>query len=79
MLDEPTRGIDVSAKREIYARSIGSNVKVWHYRSLVRSARAARNSRRIVVLCEGRKTGEFVRANATEEALMQAAVLDQTD
>lgn len=75
MLDEPTRGIDVSAKREIYATI--DRLKREAMAIIVVSSDLPELlgiADRIVVLCEGRKTGEFVRANATEEALMQAAV-----
>ena len=30
---------------------------------------------RILVICEGRLTGEFSRAEATEQAIMEAAVM----
>ena len=74
LLDEPTRGIDVGAKSEIYAL----------IRKLAREGRAIvmtsselpellAVSDRIIVLCEGRLTAQIPRALATEENIMQAA------
>ncbi|MEO5795099.1 MAG: sugar ABC transporter ATP-binding protein [Rhodoferax sp.] len=72
--DEPTRGIDVGAKSEIY--------KLLH--ALAEQGRAIvmisselpevlRMSHRIVVMCEGRITGELSAAEATQEKIMQLA------
>nr|WP_315188905.1 sugar ABC transporter ATP-binding protein [uncultured Albidiferax sp.] len=72
--DEPTRGIDVGAKAEIY--------KLLH--ALAEQGRAIvmisselpevlRMSHRIVVMCEGRITGELSAAEATQEKIMQLA------
>lgn len=75
MLDEPTRGIDVSAKREIYATI--DRLKSQGMAIIVVSSELPELlgiADRILVMCEGRKTGEFDRAVATEELLMQAAV-----
>lgn len=75
LLDEPTRGIDVHAKREIYelmdelARAGLAIVVVSSEMPEILTV-----SDRIVVLCEGRKTAEFSRAEATEERLMAAAL-----
>jgi ribose transport system ATP-binding protein len=74
LLDEPTRGIDVGAKAEIYAL----------IRKLAREGRAIvmtsselpellAVSDRIIVLCEGRLTAQIPRAVATEEIIMHAA------
>ncbi len=74
LLDEPTRGIDVGAKAEIYAL----------IRKLAREGRAIvmtsselpellAVSDRIIVLCEGRLTAQIPRALATEENIMHAA------
>ncbi len=73
-LDEPTRGIDVGAKQEIYA----------HINRLAREGLAIvlvsselpevlGLSDRLIVIHEGRITGEFTRAEATPEAVMACA------
>lgn len=73
-LDEPTRGIDVGAKQEIYAQ-INALAKTGLAIVLVSSElpEVLGLSDRIIVLHEGRKTGEFTRATATPEAVMACA------
>ena len=73
-LDEPTRGIDVGAKQEIY-NQISALAKAGLAIVLVSSElpEVLGLSDRIIVLHEGRKTGEFTRANATPEAVMACA------
>jgi D-xylose transport system ATP-binding protein len=73
-LDEPTRGIDVGAKQEIYAQ-INALAKTGLAIVLVSSElpEVLGLSDRIIVLHEGRMTGEFTRANATPEAVMACA------
>lgn len=73
-LDEPTRGIDVGAKQEIYAE-INKLAKQGLAIVLVSSElpEVLGLSDRIMVLHEGRVTGEFVRADATPEKVMAAA------
>lgn len=74
-LDEPTRGIDVQAKREIYER-IDELAREGLAVVVVSSEmpEILTVSDRILVLCEGRKTAEFLREEATEERLMEAAL-----
>ena len=75
MLDEPTRGIDVSAKREIYG--LIDRLKQQGIAIVVVSSELPELlgiADRIMVMCEGRKTGEFERSAANEEVLMRAAV-----
>lgn len=75
MLDEPTRGIDVSAKREIYA--LIDRLKREGMAVIVVSSELPELlgiADRILVMCEGCKTAEFDRRDASEELLMQAAV-----
>jgi ribose transport system ATP-binding protein len=75
MLDEPTRGIDVSAKREIYA--LIDQLKKQGMAMIVVSSELPELlgiADRIMVMCEGRRTAEFHRSEATEENVMQAAV-----
>jgi D-xylose transport system ATP-binding protein len=73
-LDEPTRGIDVGAKQEIYAQ-INSLAKSGLAIVLVSSElpEVLGLSDRIVVLHEGKQTGEFTRDSATPEAVMACA------
>lgn len=73
-LDEPTRGIDVGAKQEIYAQ-INKLAQSGLAIILVSSElpEVLGLSDRIVVLHEGRVTGEFTRQEATPEAVMHCA------
>ena len=73
-LDEPTRGIDVGAKQEIYAE-INRLAKEGLAIVLVSSelSEVIGLSDRIIVLHEGRVTGEFSRSEATPEKVMAAA------
>ncbi|MEO5860030.1 MAG: xylose ABC transporter ATP-binding protein [Pyrinomonadaceae bacterium] len=73
-LDEPTRGIDVGAKQEIYAE-INKLAEQGLAIVLVSSElpEVLGLSDRIMVLHEGRVTGEFVRSEATPEKVMAAA------
>jgi D-xylose transport system ATP-binding protein len=73
-LDEPTRGIDVGAKQEIYAQ-IKTLAEKGLAIVLVSSElpEVLGLSDRIIVLHEGRVTGEFTRATATPEAVMACA------
>ena len=75
MLDEPTRGIDVNAKREIYG--LIDRLKLEGMAIVVVSSELPELlgiADRIMVMCEGRMTGQFDRAAANEEAIMRAAV-----
>jgi ribose transport system ATP-binding protein len=74
LLDEPTRGIDVGAKQEIYQlifrlaeRGLGIAVVSSEMPELLLL------SDRVLVMCEGRQTGLLSRAQATEEAVMRLA------
>lgn len=78
VLDEPTRGIDVNAKREIYAfidelarNGLGLIVVSSELPEVLALAD------RVMVLCEGRKTAEFTRAEATPEKVLAAALPDR--
>lgn len=73
-LDEPTRGIDVGAKQEIYTE-INKLAKEGLAIVLVSSElpEVLGLSDRILVLHEGRMTGEFTRQEATPEKVMTAA------
>ncbi len=73
-LDEPTRGIDVGAKQEIYAY-INALAKQGLAIVMVSSElpEVIGLSDRILVLHEGKLTGEFTRSEATPEKVMSAA------
>lgn len=73
-LDEPTRGIDVGAKQEIYTE-INKLAKEGLAIVLVSSElpEVLGLSDRVVVLHEGHKTGEFTRTEATPQRVMEAA------
>ena len=74
LLDEPTRGIDVGAKTEIY-QLINNLAKAGMAIIVVSSElpEVIGISDRIVTFCEGRLTGEFLQAEATQEKLLQSA------
>ncbi|MCI8556526.1 MAG: sugar ABC transporter ATP-binding protein [Lachnospiraceae bacterium] len=76
IFDEPTRGIDVGAKSEIYQLM---NELVAQGKSVImissEMTEILRMSDRIVVMCEGRKTGELDISEATQERIMHAATL----
>lgn len=74
LLDDPTRGIDVGAKAELYRlmdqlcrQGLGIIVTSSELPELLTLCD------RILVLCEGRQTAEFSRAEATEQRIMEAA------
>ncbi|MBV8074897.1 MAG: sugar ABC transporter ATP-binding protein, partial [Planctomycetaceae bacterium] len=74
LLDEPTRGIDVGAKAEIYElirRLVAQGMAIVMTSSELPELLTV--SDRILVLCEGRQTAELLRAEATEESIMHAA------
>jgi D-xylose transport system ATP-binding protein len=73
-LDEPTRGIDVGAKQEIYAqinRLASEGLAIVLVSSELPEVLGL--SDRVLVLHEGRVTGEFKREEATPEAVMACA------
>ncbi len=74
LLDEPTRGIDVGAKAEIYLlmkRLAAQGMAIIMTSSELPELLAV--SDRILVLCEGRLTAVLPRSEATEESIMHAA------
>lgn len=79
MLDEPTRGIDVGAKLEIY--ELINKLTAEGKAVLLVSSELPEligMSDRILMLNEGRIGGFFTRAEATQERLMEAAMGQQT-
>jgi D-xylose transport system ATP-binding protein len=78
LLDEPTRGIDVGAKVEIYElinRLTEDGVAVVLVSSELPELLGM--SDRIIMLAEGSVGGEFEAATATQEALLAAAMAPQ--
>ena len=75
LLDEPTRGIDVGAKLEVY-ELINRLTAAGQAIVLVSSelGELMGMADRIVMLCEGRIGGVFDRAGATQERLLAAAM-----
>jgi ABC-type sugar transport system ATPase subunit len=76
LLDEPTRGIDVGAREEIYGiiSSLAANGKGI----LVVSSELPELLNicdRIMTICEGKLTGDFQRNEANQETLLSAATL----
>jgi erythritol transport system ATP-binding protein len=79
LLDEPTRGIDVGAKAEIFEimnRLAEQGLAVLFVSSELPEMFTVPD--RILVLSKGKVTGEFLHNNATEEALILAAGAGQT-
>ena len=77
ILDEPTRGIDVGAKSEIYA--IMNELAKQGVTILMISSdlpEVLNMSDRIVVMCEGTVTGILDHTEATQEKIMQSAVIN---
>jgi ABC-type sugar transport system ATPase subunit len=74
ILDEPTRGIDVGAKYEIY-KIINELVKEGVGIVIISSElpEVMGMSDRIIVMAEGKITGEFLRTDATQEKIMTCA------
>jgi ribose transport system ATP-binding protein len=75
LLDEPTRGIDISAKQEMYStiqELAQSGLAVLMASSELPELLTVAD--RILVLSEGRLTGQFSRGEATEEAILEAAL-----
>jgi D-xylose transport system ATP-binding protein len=73
-LDEPTRGIDIGAKQEIYAqidRLAQSGLAIVMVSSELPEVLGL--SDRVLVLREGKVTGEFTRQEATPENVMARA------
>ena len=75
ILDEPTRGVDVGAKKEIY--QLINKFKQDGLSIIIVSSEMPEvlgMSDRILVMREGRISGEFSREDATQEKLLAAAI-----
>ena len=77
ILDEPTRGVDVGAKSEIYAiihELAGAGIAILMVSSELPEVLGLAD--RIIVMQNGRITGELARAEATEEGVLALAMAD---
>lgn len=76
IFDEPTRGIDVGAKSEIYTLM---NELAKEGKSIIMISselvEIQRMSDRVLVMCEGRKTAELDISEATQEKIMHYATM----
>ncbi len=78
LLDDPTRGVDIGAKSELYR--LMEQLAADGMAILVTSSELPELltvSDRILVLSEGEMTGEFNRDEATEHKIMEAATRSQ--
>jgi len=76
LLDEPTRGIDVGAKREIFdivVRLAQQGLGIIFVSTELKEVLAI--SDRILVMSKGRVTSEFARGEATEQMLVEASAI----
>jgi len=76
IFDEPTKGIDVGAKSDIYSLM---NELTKQGKSIIMISsdmtEVLRMSDRIAVMCEGRKTGELSIEDSTQEKILHYATL----
>ena len=75
IMDEPTKGIDVGAKAEIY--DIMGQLAQRGYAIIMISSEmpeVLNMSDRIIVMCEGKITGELSREEATQEGILEFAM-----
>ena len=75
IMDEPTKGIDVCAKAEIY--DIMGQLAQRGYAIIMISSEmpeVLNMSDRIIVMCEGKITGELSREEATQEGILKFAM-----
>jgi ribose transport system ATP-binding protein len=74
MLDEPTRGIDIGAKREIYKlmeKLAGKGIAILFVSSEMEEVLGMAD--RVYVMHEGRISGELQKNQMSEESIMQLA------
>jgi ribose transport system ATP-binding protein len=75
ILDEPTRGVDIGAKQEIYRiinDLLGQGVAILMVSSDLPEALGI--SDRVIAVRDGRLVKEFTRAEATEQSVMMHAM-----
>jgi len=75
-MDEPTRGIDVAAKGEVFSimnKLVQKGFSIIFVTSELMELRAI--SDRILVMSKGCLTGSFLKHEASEEALVKASAV----
>ncbi len=75
ILDEPTKGIDVGAKTSVHrfmSELVSQGIGIMMISSELPEILGM--SDRIIVMCEGRITGEFTREEASQDKILLAAV-----
>ena len=75
IMDEPTKGVDVGAKAEIY--SIMGDLAKQGYAIILISSEMPEilgMADRILVMCNGRKTGELVNQDVAQESILELAM-----
>src|SRR5205823_2263804 len=74
ILDEPTRGVDIGAKAEVH-KLMNELARKGKSILMISSdlPEVLAMSDRVIVMREGRITGEFTRGKATQEKIMSAA------
>ena len=80
LMDEPTRGIDVGAKGDVFAimnELAGRGLGIIFVTSELKEIMAV--SDRIVVMSNGKITGEYPREEATEELIVAASAIGHKD
>jgi erythritol transport system ATP-binding protein len=76
LMDEPTRGIDVAAKGEVFSimnKLAGKGLGILFVTSEIMELRSI--SDRILVMSKGILTGNFPRKDASEEAIVEASAV----
>jgi rhamnose transport system ATP-binding protein len=74
IMDEPTRGIDIGAKTEFHAlmsRLAGQGIGILMISSEMPEIMGM--SDRVIVMCQGRVTGEFKRGHLSQVEIMTSA------
>ncbi len=80
ILDEPTRGIDVGAKREVekmIEEFIANGIGVLYISSEL--SELVRNCNRVVVMRDGKTIGQLVGNDLSEDAIMQMIAAEATE
>ncbi|MDR2631976.1 MAG: sugar ABC transporter ATP-binding protein [Spirochaetaceae bacterium] len=79
LMDDPTRGIDISAKYDVYEickRLAGKGIGIIFVSSEMQEMHAIPD--RVLVLSQGRLKGEFMHEELTEEKLVSASAITIT-
>jgi ribose transport system ATP-binding protein len=80
IFDEPTRGVDVGARSEVY--KLMNNLAGQGKSIIMISSELPeilRMSHRVIVMCEGRITGELSVGEITQERIMQSATMHRAN